>query len=170
MTFSREDITIIEDKSGELEANKFSITSTSDNLVDVFTRKQTKIMWLNDEEVLQHAKWSTDDQSADEDHHMPVSYKEYNKKLDEKEIMDYWVKKSSLIGNPLSNQDSYAGNSVAPLTFPLFVTMIRYVPFKEIFIGLKSHPMKERVIIFLIFKVLLTNCSFKIKTKLAVSV
>ena len=72
----------------------------------------------------------------------------------EKEIMDYWVKKSSLIGNPLSNQDSYAGNSVAPLTFPLFVTMIRYVPFKEIFIGLKSHPMKERVIIFFIFKVL----------------
>ena len=70
----------------------------------------------------------------------------------DKENMDYWVKKSSLIGNPLKNQDKYAGNSVAPLTFPLFVSMMRYVPFKEIFIGLRNHPMKERVIGFFIFK------------------
>ena len=32
----------------------------------------------------------------------------------DKENMDYWVKKSSLIGNPLTNQNQYAGNSVAP--------------------------------------------------------
>ena len=66
--------------------------------------------------------------------------------------MDYWVEKSSLIGNPLKNQNKYAGNSVAPLTFPLFVAMMRYVPFKEIFIGLRTHPMKERVIGFFAFK------------------
>ena len=70
----------------------------------------------------------------------------------DKENMDYWVKKSSLIGNPLTNQNQYAGNSVAPLTFPLFVAMMRYVPFKEIFIGLRTHPMKERVIGFFAFK------------------
>ena len=70
----------------------------------------------------------------------------------DRENMDYWVKKSSLIGNPLKNQNKYAGNSVAPLTFPLFVSMMRYVPFKEIFIGLRNHPMKERVIGFFIFK------------------
>ena len=70
----------------------------------------------------------------------------------DKENMDYWVEKSSLIGNPLKNQDKYAGNSVAPLTFPLFVAMMRYVPFKEIFIGLRTHPMKERVIGFFAFK------------------
>ena len=70
----------------------------------------------------------------------------------DKENMDYWVKKSSLIGNPLTNQNQYAGNSVAPLTFPLFVAMMRYVSFKEIFIGLRTHPMKERVIGFFIFK------------------
>lgn len=70
----------------------------------------------------------------------------------DKENMDYWVKKSSLIGNPLKNQDKYAGNSVAPLTFPLFVAMMRYVPFKEIIIGLRTHPMKERVIGFFAFK------------------
>ena len=70
----------------------------------------------------------------------------------DKENMDYWVEKSSLIGNPLKNQNKYAGNSVAPLTFPLFVAMMRYVPFKEIFIGLRTHPMKERVIGFFAFK------------------
>ena len=41
---------------------------------------------------------------------------------------------------------------MAPLTFPLFVAMMRYVPFKEIFIGLRTHPMKERVIGFFAFK------------------
>ena len=70
----------------------------------------------------------------------------------DKENMDYWVEKSSLIGNPLKNQNKYAGNSVAPLTFPLFVAMMTYVPFKEIFIGLRTHPMKERVIGFFAFK------------------
>ena len=69
-------------------------------------------------------------------------------------VMDYWIEKSSLVGNPLENQDKYAGNCCGPLTFPLFVTMIKYVNLKEILKGLKSHPMRERVIIFLIFKIL----------------
>ena len=68
--------------------------------------------------------------------------------------MDYWVEKSSLVGNPLENQDKYAGNCCGPLTFPLFVTMIKYVNLNEILKGLKSHPIKERVMIFLIFKIL----------------
>ncbi len=51
-------------------------------------------------------------------------------------VMDYWVEKSSLVGNPLENQDKYAGNCCGPLTFPLFVTMIKYVNLKEI---LKGH-------------------------------
>jgi hypothetical protein len=75
-------------------------------------------------------------------------------KPNESLVMDYWVEKSSLVGNPLENQDKYAGNCCGPLTFPLFVTMIKYVNLNEILKGLKSHPMKERVIIFLIFKIL----------------
>ena len=47
--------------------------------------------------------------------------------------MDYWIKKSSLVGDPILNQDIYAGNCIGPLTFPLFfATMIRYVPLREI--------------------------------------
>ena len=77
-------IAIIEDDSGESEPKKDSIVSTSDNLADVVTRKPPKIMkQCNDKEVLQQAKGSTNDQSVNGDHHMSVSYKEYNKKLDE---------------------------------------------------------------------------------------
>ena len=65
MTFSIEQIAIIEDNSGDSETNKVSITSISDNLADVLIRKQPKIMWPNDDEVLQHAKGSTNEQSED---------------------------------------------------------------------------------------------------------
>lgn len=68
--------------------------------------------------------------------------------------MDYWIKKSSLVGDPILNQDIYAGNCIGPLTFPLFATMIRYVPLREIIKGLFNHPKKERVLLFLTLKVL----------------
>ena len=71
----------------------------------------------------------------------------------ERDLMDYWVRKSSIIGNPLDNLDKFAGNCVAPLTTPLFATMIQYVSYSEILKGLLSHPIKKRVLIFFILKV-----------------
>ncbi len=68
------------------------------------------------------------------------------------ERMNYWVDKSSLVGDPLENHDVYAGNAVAPLTFPLFATMIQYIPTTTIVKGLWSHPVKIRVFVFLILK------------------
>ena len=68
------------------------------------------------------------------------------------EAIDYWMEKASMVGNPIEGQNIYAGNTVGPLTFPLFATMLRNVSFLEILKGLISHPMKERVIIFLLLK------------------
>jgi glutathione S-transferase len=70
----------------------------------------------------------------------------------ERDLMDYWVRKSSIIGDPLDNLDKFAGNCVAPLTTPLFATMIQYVSYSEILKGLFFHPIKKRVLIFFILK------------------
>jgi glutathione S-transferase len=70
----------------------------------------------------------------------------------ERELMDYWVRKSSMIGDPLDNLDKYAGNCVAPLTIPLFSSMIQYVSYSKILKGLFRHPIKKRVLIFLTLK------------------
>lgn len=103
MTFSNnpKQIAIIEDNSGESEPKQDSIISSSNNLADVVTRKPPNIMkWCNRwshvtlfsnpqgklrpaEEVLQQAKGPTDDQSDEEDHHVPARYKDYKEKLDE---------------------------------------------------------------------------------------
>ena len=74
------------------------------------------------------------------------------KEAAERNMMDYWVEKSSLIGDPLDNHDKFAGNCVAPLTTPLFSTMIQYVSYSEIFKGLFFHPIKKRVLIFFVLK------------------
>ena len=114
MILTEEQIAIIADKPEELETDKVSTTSTSDNLADVFTRKRAKIMWPTDEEVLQfdkewgdmtlfpdpqkikpakyvsqEAKEPIDDQSDEVEHNMLVSYVEYKEKLDKEENMEY---------------------------------------------------------------------------------
>ena len=69
------------------------------------------------------------------------------------ERVNFWIEKSSLVGDPVRNHEKYAGNTIGPLTFPLFATMIKYVSIGEILKGLIRHPMKERVILFLALKI-----------------
>ena len=54
----------------------------------------------------------------------------------DKNSMDYWVKKSSMVGDPMENQDTYAGNCIGALTFPLFASMIKYININKILFGL----------------------------------
>ncbi len=71
----------------------------------------------------------------------------------EKKLMDYWVTKSSMVGDPMENQDIYAGNCIGALTFPLFASMIKFININKIFAGLISHPLKIRVFLFIILKI-----------------
>ena len=71
----------------------------------------------------------------------------------DKKTMDYWVKKSSMVGDPMENQDIYAGNCIGALTFPLFASMIKYINFNKILFGLINHPLKIRVFLFIILKI-----------------
>ena len=72
---------------------------------------------------------------------------------DEKKLMDYWVKKSSMVGDPMENQHIYAGNCIGALTFPLFASMIKFIKMNKILAGLISHPLKIRVFLFIILKI-----------------
>ena len=72
---------------------------------------------------------------------------------DEKKLMDYWVKKSSMVGDPMENQHIYAGNCIGALTFPLFTSMIKFIKMNKILAGLISHPLKIRVFLFIILKI-----------------
>ena len=67
--------------------------------------------------------------------------------------IDYWTNKASMVGNPVKEHKKYAGNTIGPLTFPLFTTMLKNVSIIEVVKGLISHPLKERVLIFLLLKI-----------------
>ena len=67
--------------------------------------------------------------------------------------VDYWTEKASMVGNPVKEHKKYAGNTIGPLTFPLFATMLSYVPVFEILKGLIFHPIRQRVVIFLMLKI-----------------
>ena len=71
----------------------------------------------------------------------------------DKTSMNYWVKKSSMVGDPMENQDIYAGNCIGALTFPLFASMIKYININKILFGLINHPLKIRVFLFIILKI-----------------
>ena len=63
-------------------------------------------------------------------------------------IVDRWTDCASLKGNPIQNLGERAGNCVPGLTLPIFATMVRYIPYREIFKGLPTHPNKERPLVF----------------------
>lgn len=69
-------------------------------------------------------------------------------------LVDEWSDRASLVGNPMSGLERRAGNCIPPLTFPLFATMVAYVPYREIAKGLLSHPNKERPLFFTLLKTL----------------
>ena len=83
-----------------------------------------------------------------------------NKVSEESDIqiaIDFWTEKASMVGNPVQEHKKYAGNTIGPLTFPLFATMLSYVPVFEILKGLIFHPIRQRVVIFLMLKIFGVN-------------
>ena len=83
-----------------------------------------------------------------------------NKVSEETDIqiaIDFWTEKASMVGNPVKEHKKYAGNTIGPLTFPLFATMLSYVPVFEILKGLIFHPIRQRVVIFLMLKIFGVN-------------
>jgi glutathione S-transferase len=66
--------------------------------------------------------------------------------------VEHWTDCASLVGDPISGMDRRAGHCIPPLTFPLFATMVAYVPYREILRGLLTHPNKERPVFFALLK------------------
>ncbi|MCE7998543.1 MAG: glutathione S-transferase family protein [Rhodobiaceae bacterium] len=70
-----------------------------------------------------------------------------------REVMDYWVHKSSLIGDdPIAAVDETAGNAVPGLTTPIFAAMVKHIPTHRILTGLLFHRLKVRAVFFLALK------------------
>ena len=65
-----------------------------------------------------------------------------------------WIRKASLVGEPINNLDQYAGNCVSLLTPPLFISMLRNISIIKFFPYMIKHPIKFRAVNFLFFKLL----------------
>jgi len=64
-----------------------------------------------------------------------------------------WIDRASLVGDdPTQATAERAGNCVPGLTFPLFATMVRHVPWRRFVPGLLFHPQKRRPLFFLLLK------------------
>ena len=72
----------------------------------------------------------------------------------QRELVEQWVDKASLVGDPMRGRADRAGHCVPGLTFPLFATTVSRIPIPEILGGLLRHPNKERPIAFLLLRIL----------------
>ena len=81
-------------------------------------------------------------------------YKYKNDNLIINDDENNWVKKASLVGEPIDNLDQYAGNCVSLLTPPLFISMLRNISIFKFVPYIFKHPIKFRAINFLLFKLL----------------
>lgn len=63
-----------------------------------------------------------------------------------------WVELGALKGDPLGQVENTVGNSAPGLTIPIFVTMLRYVPWWRLAEGLLFHGDRRRPILFSIMK------------------
>ncbi len=71
----------------------------------------------------------------------------------EKAEMQKWVDRGSISsGDPLGGIEKNAGSCIPGLTMPIFVTAIRYIPLRNILVGLLFHPDKMRPIFFTMSK------------------
>ncbi|MCA3741949.1 glutathione S-transferase family protein [Phenylobacterium sp.] len=69
--------------------------------------------------------------------------------------MEVWIARASLIGEDASrDHQRSAGQCIPPMTVPLFVASIRYIPVAKILEGLLFHRLKDRAAFFLIFKLI----------------
>jgi glutathione S-transferase len=69
-----------------------------------------------------------------------------------KALVEHWTDCASIVGNALTGLERRAGHCVPGLTFPLFATMVRHIPYREILRGLLTHPNKERPLFFALLK------------------
>lgn len=69
-----------------------------------------------------------------------------------RELVEVWVDRASLVGDPMQGRSRRAGHCVPGLTLPLFATMVAEIPAREILRGLLTHPNKERPVAFLLLK------------------
>lgn len=67
-------------------------------------------------------------------------------------LVERWVDCASLVGDATRGSERRAGHCIPGLTFPLFATMVRHIPYREIARGLLTHPNKERPIFFALLK------------------
>jgi glutathione S-transferase len=72
--------------------------------------------------------------------------------LGKSDIVDFWLKRGSLVGEPNHNYKIYAGNCIAILTPPLFVSMLKKIPLYKFFRLYLNHPSKFRAFYFIMFK------------------
>lgn len=69
-----------------------------------------------------------------------------------KALVEHWTDCASLVGDAIRGTERRAGHCIPGLTFPIFATMVRYIPYREILRGLLTHPNKERPLFFAILK------------------
>ena len=69
-------------------------------------------------------------------------------------LVSHWVDCASLVGDATRGTQRRAGHCIPGLTLPLFATMVRSIPYREILRGLLTHPNKERPLIFATLKLL----------------
>lgn len=69
-----------------------------------------------------------------------------------KALVEHWIDCASIVGTSLRGFERRAGMCVPGLTLPLFATMVRYIPYREIARGLLTHPYKERPLLFAMLK------------------
>lgn len=69
-----------------------------------------------------------------------------------KALVERWVDCASIVGDAMQGSERRAGHCIPPLTFPIFATMVRYIPYREILRGLLTHPNKERPLFFATLK------------------
>ena len=67
-------------------------------------------------------------------------------------LVDHWSDCASIVGNAIQGTEHRAGHCIPALTLPLFATMVGYIPYREIFRGLLTHPYKERPLLFALLK------------------
>jgi glutathione S-transferase len=69
-----------------------------------------------------------------------------------KPLVERWIDCASIVGDAMQGSERRAGHCIPPLTFPIFATMVRYIPYREILRGLLTHPNKERPLFFATLK------------------
>ena len=89
-----------------------------------------------------------------ESHKQIAFLEKFSPILSQSEIVDYWIERGSLVGEPNKNHEQYAGNCASIFTVPLFVTMLENISIFKFIKYLLRHPVRFRAFNFLMFKIL----------------